>query len=113
LITGAVMFAKDTDYKSAGKYAFFAARDASFKSAVNASRFSDFQKLKAERMKLALELLYSCEEVKVTNCIKWIRVKVIKGIIKDRKNLRSFEQDWAAEGITKVTTAQGIIYRVA
>jgi hypothetical protein len=107
------MFVKETEHKSAGKFAWFAARDASLKSAVNASRFSDSQKIKAERMKMALELVYSCEEVKITNCVKWIRVKVIKGIIRDRKNLKALESDWTAEGITKVFTDQGIIYRVA
>ncbi len=106
------MFVTETEHKSAGKFAWFAAKDASLKSAVNASRFTDSQKLKAERVKLALELVYSCEEVKITNCKTWIRVKVIKGMIRDRKNLRMLEQDWTNAGIEKVFTNQGIIYRV-
>lgn len=103
----------ETNHMSAGQFAWFASRDASLKSAVNASRFSDFQKLRAERMKLALELVYSCEEVSITNCKKWIRVKVHKATVKDRKNLRILEQDWAEQGITKCLTGQGIIYHVA
>ena len=106
------MIERDTEHKSAGKFAFFAARDASLKSAVNASRFSDSQKLRAERMKLGLELVYSAEQVSITNCKKWIRVKVHKATIKDHKHLRLLESDWALEGITKVYTDQGVIYHV-
>jgi hypothetical protein len=85
------MIERETEHKSAGKFAFFAARDASLKSAVNASRFSDSQKIRAERMKLALEMVYAAEEVSITNCKKWIRVKVHKALIRDRKNLRLLE----------------------
>jgi hypothetical protein len=106
------MFVTESEHKSAGKFAWFAAKDASMKSAVNASRFTDAQKLKAERVKLALELMYSGEEVKITNCKTWIRVKVLNGLIRDRKKLRSLEDTWNLEGIKKVFTKQGIIYRV-
>ena len=106
------MIVNETEHKSAGKFAFFAARDASLKSAVNASRFSDSQKLRAERMKLGLELVYSAEEVSITNCKKWIRVKVHKATVKDRKHLALLESDWALEGITKVFTNQGVIYHI-
>ena len=107
------MIERDTEHKSAGKFAFFAARDASLKSAVNASRFSYSQKLRAERMKLGLELVYHAEQVSITNCKKWIRVKVHKATIKDRKHLALLESDWALEGITKVYTDQGVIYHVS
>lgn len=102
----------ETKHISASQYAFFAARDAAMKSAVNASLFTDAQKLKAERVKLALELVYSCESVSITNCKTWIRVKVHKAVVRDRKNLRLLESDWEAIGIQKCSTAQGIIYRV-
>jgi len=106
------MFEKETEHKSAGQWAWCAARDASMNHAINASRFTQAQLIKAERVKLALELVYSCEEVKITNCKTWIRVKVIKGTIRDRKNLRLLESDWNNEGFVKVFTDQGIIYRV-
>ena len=106
------MIVNETEHKSAGKFAWFAARDASMKSAVNSSRFSATQKLKAERVKLALDLVYSAEQISITNCKKWIRVKVHKATIKDRKNLSLLEQDWFLQGITKVHTDQGIIYHI-
>jgi hypothetical protein len=107
------MLFQETEHQSAGRFAWFAARDARMKSLVNASRFSDSQKLKAERMKLALELVYACEEVSITNCKKWIRVKVHKANIRDKKQLALLEKDWTKEGITKVSTNQGVIYHVA
>ena len=106
------MIVNETEHKSAGRFAFFAARDASLKSAVNASRFSASQKLRAERMKLGLEMVYAAEQVSITNCKKWIRVKVHKATVKDRKHLALLESDWALEGITKVYTDQGVIYHV-
>ncbi len=112
MIEGADMIVKETEHKDAGRFAWYAAKDASMKHAVNASRFSDTQKAKAERMKYALEMVYNCETVSITNCKKWIRVKVHKGTIKDRKMLILLEGDWALEGIEKVHTAQAIIYHV-
>ena len=106
------MIEKDADYQSAGKYAWFAMRDASMKSAVNSTHFSDFQKTKAERIKYALELVYSSEEISITFCKKWVRIKVHNGTVKDKKNLALLESDWACEGITKLFTNQGIIYRL-
>ncbi|NDH68328.1 MAG: hypothetical protein EBY22_10600 [Gammaproteobacteria bacterium] len=103
---------QETEHMSAGKFAWFAARDARMKSAINASRFTDSQKLKAERVKLALELVYYADDISITNCKKWIRVKVHKGTVKDRKTLAMLEQDWTAKGITKCLTNQGIIYHV-
>lgn len=104
---------KETEHSSAGIYGWVAARDASMKSAVNASHFTSKQKIKAERVKLALELVYSCEQVSITYCKKWVRVKVHDGVVSDRKNLNELESQWAKEGINKVLTNQGIIYRVS
>ena len=106
------MIEKETEHKSAGYYAWCAAKDASMKHAVNASNFSDTQKAKAERVKLALELVYSANSISITNCKKWIRVKVHNGTIRDRKNLRLLESDWASQGLEKKNTPQGIIYHV-
>jgi hypothetical protein len=106
------MFVTETEHKDAGKYAWVAARDASMNSAINATRFTDAQKLKAERIKLALEMVYSCEEVLIHYNKTFIRVKVVKGSVYDRKNLCLLESDWGKEGIEKVFTDQAIIYRV-
>jgi len=105
----------ETEHQKAGRYAFFAKRDAAFKHAINASRWSDKVKLKADRIKSVLELLYSYQDVKVTNCKKHIRVKVFNPYPRDKNSkvkLREYETSWAEEGIVRVKTPQGIIYRV-
>jgi hypothetical protein len=106
------MKAQETEHKDAGMYAWFAARDAKMRSAVNATNFTDKQKIRAERVKLALELVYSCKGVTIDYTKRHIRVKVHNPIIKDRKNLRELETSWEQDGIVKVLTNQGIIYRV-
>jgi hypothetical protein len=103
----------ETEHKSAGRYAFFAARDAAFKSAVNASRFSNQLKLKAERMKLVLEMIYASDEVTITYCKKWARVKVHNARPRDKKLIKEWEDNWSQDSIVKAVTDQGIIYRVA
>lgn len=102
----------ETEHKDAGMFAWFAARDAKMRSAVNATNFSDKQKIRAERVKLALELVYSYKAITLDYTKRHIRVKVHNAIIKDRKNLRELEKDWEQDGIVKVLTDQGIIYRV-
>ena len=106
------MKALETEHKDAGMYAWFAARDAKMRSAVNATTFTDSQKIRAERVKLALELVYSYKAITIDYTKKHIRVKVHNAIVKDRKNLRELETDWEQSGIVKVLTGQGVIYRV-
>jgi hypothetical protein len=102
----------ETEHVDAGRFAWFAARDAKMRSAINASRFTDKQKLRGEQIKLALSLLYSYKELTLDYTKRHIRVKVSNANIKDRKTLRERENEWAIEGIEKVLTNQGIIYRV-
>lgn len=106
------MNVQETEYKSAGRFAWFAAKDARQKSLANKTRFSDKQLAKADRVSLALELVYYCERVTVDYCKKWVRIKVHKAQIKDKKSLSLLETDWENQGIVKVLTDQGIIYRV-
>ena len=105
----------ETNHKKAGRYAFFAKRDAAFKSAMNASLWSDKQKLKADQIMTVLEILYSYQDVKLTNCKRHIRVKVFNPHPRDKASkikLREHEAIWAEEGIVRVKTPQGLIYRV-
>jgi hypothetical protein len=106
------MIEKETNHNSAGRFAFFAARDAQFKSAINSCNFSDEQKVRAERVKLGLEMVYSADEVLITFTKKWIRVKVKNGIVRDKKTLKLLEKDYEDHGYVKISTTQGIIYRV-
>lgn len=104
------MKARELDTKDSGQYAFYAARDARMRNLVNASRFTDALKLRAERMKLALGLVYAARAIHVNYRKTKIAVKVDQAAVKDSKNLRLLEQDWAAEGVTKTQSPQGVIY---
>lgn len=104
------MKANEIDSKDSGIYAFYAARDARMRSIVNASRFTEAMKIRAERMKLALGLVYSAKAIHVNFRKTKITIKVDTGTVRDRKNLGLLEQDWEAQGVTKTLSPQGVIY---
>ena len=43
---------------------------------------------------------------------RFVAIKVDRAVVRDRGMLRTLESDWAAEGIERRQTAQGIIYRI-
>jgi len=106
------MKSKELETQSAGYYAWAAARDAQFKSACESQNYTQAQKLIAERMKLALELCYFNTEVYITYRKKFITVKVNKGQVRDRRNLSLLEKDYELAGYEKVSSTQGVSYRI-
>ena len=106
------MIVEETKHKSAGNYAWFAERDARLRSAVNSTNYTDAQKIKAERMKLALEMCVFAENIYIEYRKKFISVKVNKPAHTDKKTLNLLEGDWTKEGYTKVLTSQGFTYRL-
>lgn len=106
------MFATETEHKSAGRFAWIAARDARMRSIVNASLYTDLQKLKAERAKLVLEMFYVAKEIHIEYRKKFISVKVDGAQVRDRKGLKELEAHYAAEGYEKCKTKQGVTYRI-
>jgi allophanate hydrolase subunit 1 len=107
------MFEKESEHKSAGQWAWFAERDARMNSAVNSTHYSDAQKIKAERVKMALEMVYSAEKIYIEFRKKFISVKVHKAIVRDRKGLILLDTCYKNEGLEKLNTAQGVTYRIA
>lgn len=105
-------FEKETEHKSAGQFAWFAERDARLRSAVNSTHFSDAQKLKAERVKLALELVYSADKIYIEFRKKFISIKVSKPTVRNRKELVLLDTCYKNEGLEKCITTQGITYRL-
>lgn len=87
-----------------------AVQDVRLRNAVNSTRYTDSEKLRAERMKLALELVYRARGIYVNFRKTKIAVKVDDAAVKDRANLALLEQDWAARGVKKAVSAQGVIY---
>lgn len=105
------MYTTALDTKEA-TFKFFAAQDARARSYAASTHYSDAEKIVAERVKLALELVYRARQVYVTFRKKFITVKVDSASVRDAKMLTLLEQEYAIKGITKAVTAQGVIYRI-
>jgi hypothetical protein len=106
------MKAQELESKSAGYYAYAAARDASMRAIAMWSHYTDRERVRAERMKLGLEMVYNAKGIYVNPRGKFIAVKVDKPQVRDRKNLALLEKDYELLGITKVLTEQGVTYRI-
>ena len=100
---------------AAGFYSFAAMQDAAMRNHKNASRYSDAKKVRAERLKQILALIYSAKDIHVNFRQQFIAVKVEQGRLRDeqaRKDLAVLEKDWEVEGITRLNTKQGFIMRI-
>lgn len=103
---------RELESRSAGYYAYAAARDARMRAAAMWSHYTEAERVRAERMKLALELCYSAKNFYINPRGRFITIKVENPRVVDRTNLGLLEEDYAAQGITKVVTAQAVIYRI-
>ena len=90
---------------------WWAARDAHMKSLANATHYSNEDKLRAERMKFALELMYNADNIYIAYGKKGISIKVNKAQVKNADLLNEMEDFWEGEGVVKKVSAQGVIYR--
>ena len=106
------MKAQELETKSAGYYAFAAARDASMRAIAMWSHYTDRERVRAERMKLGLEMVYNAKGIHINPRGNFISVKVDQPQVRDRKNLALLEKDYELLSITKVVTEQGITYRI-
>jgi hypothetical protein len=107
------MNATELDTKAA-PFAWVAARDAAMKSYAASTLYTEAQKVRAERMKLGLEIVYSAKSAFITYRKKFVTIKLDQAHVRDRKTLALLEQDYIVQGdITKVVTNQGITYRIA
>ena len=106
------MQAQELETKSAGYYAYAAARDASMRAIAMWSHYTDRERVRAERMKLGLEMVYNAKGIHINPRGKFIAVKVDQPQVRDRKNLALLEKDYELLGITKVLTQQGVTYRI-
>jgi hypothetical protein len=106
------MKAQELETKSAGYYAYAAARDASMRAVAMWSHYTDKERVRAERMKLGLEMVYHAKAIHINPRGKFIAVKVDQPQVRDRKMLALLEKDYELLSITKVVTEQGITYRI-
>ena len=106
------MKAQELETKSAGYYAYAAARDASMRAVAMWSHYTDRERVRAERIKIGLEMVYNAKGVHINPRGKFIAVKVDQAQVRDRKMLALLEKDYELLSITKVVTEQGITYRI-
>jgi hypothetical protein len=99
--------------QNAGFYAWAASRDAAIKSYAASTGYTDAQKLRAERVKLGLELVYHNRAVRVNYRAKWVTVKVEGATVRDHRSLALLEADYVAQGITKRVNLEGdVLYKI-
>lgn len=106
------MRAQELDTKSAGYYAFAASRDARMRAIAMWSHYTNAERVRAERMKLGLEMVYSAKGIYINPRGKFIAIKVDRAQVRDRKNLALLEAEYDKAGIKKAVSAQGITYRI-
>ena len=107
------MQTKDLETKEAGFYKFAAQRDARMRAIAQWSHYTEAERIRAERIKLGLELCYSARGIYINPRSKFITIKIDNPTVRDRANLALLEADYVVQGITKIATAQGISYRIA
>jgi hypothetical protein len=91
---------------------FFASQDAKLRSYAASTHYLDSERTAAERVKLGLELCYYAKNVFITYRKKFITVKIEDARVRNKEALADLEQDYEQRGITKIVSAQGIIYRI-
>ena len=106
------METKELEYRNAGKFAWFAARDARMRSYENASLYTEEEKVRAERIRVGLTLAYRAKQFHVEYRKKFISVKLDGAVVLDRKNLKTLEADYSNLGVVKRVTNQGVTYRI-
>lgn len=91
---------------------FYASRDAEIKNYANSTHYSDAEKLAIDRIKSGLELCYYGTKMYTSFRKKFATIKIEGADVKNQRNLKILEEDYAERGITKVVSAQGVIYRI-
>ena len=92
---------------------WWAARDARMRNYANSTRYDSATKIRAERMKLVLEMLYAARAVYIAYGKRGVSLKVDRAHVRDRRELAAMEAQWASEGTIKKVSEQGVIYRFA
>lgn len=106
------MNSRDLDTQSAPNK-WWAAQDARMRNFAMSTKYTESQKIQAERMKLGLDMVYSSpKEIFINYRKRFIAIKIEKPTVRDRQNLKLLEAEYAERGIVKKVTAQGIIYEI-
>ena len=91
---------------------WYAAQDARMRNIANKSRFPDSIQVQITRMMIVLDMVYAAKGIYEAYGKKGVSIKVDGADVKDAKNLRELEAEWAQKGFTKKVSPQGVIYRL-
>ena len=91
---------------------WYAARDARMRNIANKSRFPDSIQVQITRMMIVLDMVYAAKGIYEAYGKKGVSIKVDGADVKDARNLRELEAEWAQKGFTKKVSPQGVIYRL-
>ena len=88
----------------------FAVYDRRMRNIANSSHYTEQQRVRAERMRMALMLCYAGVVYEPSYGTTGVSIKVT-GFVSNRSSLRELEADWAAQDVIKKQSPQGTIYR--
>ncbi len=91
---------------------WWAAQDARMRSIACASHYPEKQKIRAERMRYALELAYAGRFFDPKFGKRGITIKIEGARVRDRQILKALETDYEKEGVIKRVSLQGINYYI-
>ena len=106
------MKAKELKNEDAKQYAWAARKNAFAMSNVYKQNYTDKAKLKVEQIVSVLSMVYANKGVYVNYRKTKAAIKVANARVIDKLALTQLEEQWTAEGVTKTSTAQGIIYSI-
>lgn len=106
------MTTKDLETKSAGSYAWAAAKNAYQYSDECRVIYTPAQRARAESFRDIVDLAYTNVLKEPTYRKKFITVKVDRGQVRDRRMAKEIDLICQERGYEKVHTAQGIIFRI-
>jgi hypothetical protein len=102
---------KQLDMKEAGFFAAAAARDAKEKNTINKANCSFEEVRRIENARMLFEMAYNSDSLLVNYRKKFNTIKIVNKRVLDKKIAKQLEANLAADGVVKVKTPQGLIYR--
>ena len=91
---------------------WFAAQDAQRRNTNNKSHYPQSVQTQITRMLTVMDMVYAAKGIYEAYGKKGVSIKVDGAIVKDCKNLRDLEAEWAVKGFVKKISPQGVIYRL-
>lgn len=103
---------RELDTKSAGRYAFAAAKAADRYSEECRMLYTPKQQAQAETVRDIVALAYMGKEIYITYRKTFVTIKVELPEARDRRIVRELEAICLERGYTKTRSAQGISFRI-